>query len=140
MSSSDSGSSRTPSPSGSPSTSPNLSSFDPFAVHPFTRYAGSSQPQSAHSRSAGTHVLPHPSMLNIDGHVPSQLQHPASQYPSSNYSHQAVGSGYNQYGQPSYPQSSMNPSQNFKPIHVPFRQDTSSPDLGDVLRRKQMGQ
>ncbi|EAU90169.1 hypothetical protein CC1G_05707 [Coprinopsis cinerea okayama7 len=149
-SSSESSSSRTPSPSGSHMRTGQLSNFDPFATHPFTSFAGPSQPTTAHG--SRTHILPHPSMLNLDGHsVPPPIHHPVATYANgrqaSKYS-QTDGDGYHHGAGPvspstssssSYPQSNMTPSQTFKSIHVPFRQDTSSPDLSEVLRRKKMG-
>ncbi|KAH6916157.1 hypothetical protein BKA70DRAFT_480305 [Coprinopsis sp. MPI-PUGE-AT-0042] len=135
-SSNESSSSRTPSPSGSPTCNSPLTSFDPFAVHPFTSYAGPSQPPTKHN--AGMHVLPHPSVLSLDAHAPLPVHQPspASHKSSSKYS-QGVGT-YNgaPSGYSSYSPNPIHASQTFKSVHVPFRQDTSSPDLADVLRRK----
>ena len=116
MSSSASSSDSVPS-STSTKTSP-LSNFNPFAVHPFTRYTSpnpNSNPQSncdcSNESSCGFEEslhAPQPT-IPISSHPPS----------SSLKSHAWTPPRGRRTG-----------------IFVPFRQETSSPDLSDVLKPK----
>lgn len=130
-SSASSGSS-TPSPQPSPNV---LSSFDPFAVHPFTNYSGPSQHGKQPLPPNQMHILPHPSTLTLDGPaVPSYQQTQFSAAQSSNrvYHPAPAPVGYQSQACQTY----SGPASSARPIFVPFRQETSSPDLSDVLRRK----
>ncbi|KAJ3546124.1 hypothetical protein NMY22_g2183 [Coprinellus aureogranulatus] len=146
-SSTSSSDSRTPSPQNTPL----LGSFDPFAVHPFTNFSGPSN-HGHHGYSNQVHVLPHPSTLHMD--APATGPHGSLSYPShsSQPYHQpsshgtlhhptAVPAGSGYYSQASQTPSHSGPSSpsSYKPIFVPFRQETSSPDLSDVLRRGRTG-
>ena len=99
-------------PSSTPTKISPLSDFDPFAVHPFTRYT-SSNPNSN-------------PQLNCDRSNESSCGHEA-------YStlHKP---------QPTTPISlfqKSSPPEPYAPrIFVPFRQEASSPDLSDVLKPK----
>ena len=116
MSSSASSSDSVPS-STSTKISP-LSDFDPFAVHPFTRYTSSNpngSPQLNSDRSNESSCG-----LGESFHAP-QPTIPISSLPqsSSSKSHTCT------------PPRGRRPA-----IFVPFRQETSSPDLSDVLKPK----
>ncbi|KAF6753012.1 hypothetical protein DFP72DRAFT_434535 [Ephemerocybe angulata] len=141
-------SSGTPSPSSSPKL---LGSFDPFAVHPFTNYSGPSK--SKHTSGHSNHVLPHPSALSLDGPAPGLGPHSSTGYPAypSGSSHSyynpngnlhqpsPVPAGYQCQASQTHQHGGAHGHAGPKPIFVPFRQETSSPELSDVLRRKRMG-
>jgi hypothetical protein len=115
MSSSASSSESVPS-STSTKISP-LSNFDPFAVHPFTSYTSSNpngSPQLNCDRSNES------CGLEESFHAP-QPTIPISSYPQSS----------------SPKPHACTPPRGRRPgIFVPFRQETSSPDLFDVLKLK----
>ena len=116
------------SPSSSTKLSPSLSqyNFDPFAVHPFTSCASSnsntptmnynrSNPPYAYpyKQSPGNYSTPHPPIpppLLATDPIPSDQQLPQKPYTYA----------------PPRPAG----------IFVPFRKETSSPDLPDILKSK----
>ncbi|KAF5316630.1 hypothetical protein D9619_006098 [Psilocybe cf. subviscida] len=100
--------------SSSSQTSSSLPKFDPFAVHPFTNC---SVTQNVHNPSTPAHTKYAYAYSGRNGIPPS----PQNQYPANTSSH-------------SPPKSSS--SSHTAGIFVPFRQDTSSPDLADVLKSK----
>ncbi|KAJ8455481.1 hypothetical protein ONZ45_g716 [Pleurotus djamor] len=83
-----------------------LTNFDPFATHPFTNNSG---------------VLPEP-------HRPSPH---TSLYPGTAYAPSS-----SQQSRSSTQGMSKSSNGQAKPIFVPFRQDTASPDLTKVLKKK----
>jgi len=93
-----------------------LRSFDPFAIHPFTNSSG---------------VIPPPPLPSqYPTHTPSVNMHsytvqgtPSSQPPSPLYA-----------PQPRHVMTSPSTPSMAKPIFVPFRKDSASPDL--VLKKK----
>lgn len=91
-------------------TMSNLSSFNPFATHPFTNNSGLA-PQPPRP-SKYPHPIPSPSHL-----VAPQTSSP---YVKSPQPQRGAGNPGNA------------PT---KPIFVPFRQDNSSPELGDILSK-----
>lgn len=110
--------------------SPLLDSFDPFAIHPFTNNSGL------------TPLPPLPSLYPLP--IPSQPTYPG--LPTSSSSTQtinSISSMPNIQNTPSFfqPQSQpvplpkASPSRS-PPIFVPYRRDTSSPDL--VLKKKKL--
>lgn len=93
-----------------------LSDFDPFAVHPFTSYASSNpngNPQLKYDRSNA-------SSYRLEDYLAPHAPQPTT--PISSH------------------QQSFKPYVHTPPrstgIFVPFRQETSSPDLSDVLKPK----
>ena len=95
-----------------------LSNFDPFAVHPFTSYTSSNpngNPQLNCDRSNETSFG-----LEESFHAP-QPTIPISSHPLSSSSK---------------PHGCTPPRGRRLGIFVPFRQETSSPDLSDVLKPK----
>lgn len=90
-----------------------LHDFDPLATHPFTNSSG---------------LAPQPL-------TPSQYPYPVPSPPRN-----AIISPSSfppiQSPQPRRPSHSKSSSGKTKPIFVPFRQDCSSPDLGDILSKK----
>ncbi|KAG9223763.1 hypothetical protein CCMSSC00406_0004896 [Pleurotus cornucopiae] len=88
-------------------TSSLLNNFDPFATHPFTNTSG---------------IMPEP---------PRPSQHTSS-YPATAYQPSQPSRNLSQQqGTPRSPNG-----QATQPIFVPFRQDTSSPDLSQILKKK----
>lgn len=97
--------------------SPLLDSFDPFATHPFTNNSGLEPPPPLPS--------PYPSSIS-----PTQSVNPSS-------TESLTTSSPKLQKQPVSPPSSPSSPQANTPIFVPFRVDTSSPDLElDMILKK----
>jgi hypothetical protein len=116
MTSSDSSSDTTVSPSSSsssssPNQSPSLSQFDPFAVHPFTRYVSSNP--SGNAPTANSYAYPYRQLLGA---------HPTPHAPIPN--------------RQSPPKPYVYTVPHHTGIFVPFRKETSSPDLPAILKPK----
>jgi len=118
MSSSASSSDSVPSSTSTSTKISPLSNFDPFAVHPFTSYTSSNpngNPQLNCDRSNESSCG-----LEESFHTPQPTiaisSHPQSSSPK--------------------PHACTSPRGRRPGIFVPFRQETSSPDLSDVLKPK----
>ena len=106
--------------SSSPNSSPTLANFNPFAVHPFTNCSASQSDSHPHTRQFPTYGYPYgPSLGNYNSlhNRPPQQQVPPAMNKSS------TKSSVNAYAHPPRPA-----------IFIPFRQDTSSPELSDILK------
>jgi hypothetical protein len=109
-------SSASSSESVSSSTSP-LSNFDPFAVHPFTSYTSSNPNNNA--------------QLNYDRSNASSCRFEDCPTPHAPQPTTPISSH-----QQSSPKPYAYKSPRSTGIFVPFRQETSSPDLSDLLKSK----
>ena len=119
-----SSSSSSSSESSKPSTT--LHNFDPFAVHPFTNCAANQDESPMQYRTHPAYPYgPSFSNFNTPPHAlaPPQGPPPANA-PTSNM--------------PRSPPYNYSSPQKTTGIFVPFRKDTSSPELGDVLKNKNM--
>ena len=105
--------------SSSTSTSTPLSNFDPFAVHPFTNYTSSNPNGNNYDRSNASYAYP----CRLE-HYPTHAPQPTTPI-----------SSHQQSSPKSYVYTPPRPSRTTG-IFVPFRQETSSPDLSDVLKSK----
>ncbi|KAF8159774.1 hypothetical protein B0H34DRAFT_796992 [Crassisporium funariophilum] len=119
-----------PSPTSSTSSSPSSVSsvsglsFDPFAVHPFTSCTTSPNISTLHNRGNPSYAYPHvPAMGNYSASYSHNL--PQSSPPMRSVNAQPSGSPSKSYAN-SQPRNAG--------IFVPFRKETSSPDLPDVLK------
>ncbi|KAJ3515753.1 hypothetical protein NLJ89_g1558 [Agrocybe chaxingu] len=115
-------SSSSESSSQAPYTSSSLSSFDPFAVHPFTNCSVNQNNTPVQPSIHHGYAYPYgPSMASYTTAYNQFPQTPtANGLPSS-----------------SAPQSSPKPygySSHNSGVFIPFRKETASPELGDVLK------
>jgi len=94
--------------------------FDPLATHPFTNTSGLAP------------LPPNPSKYPrpISHIVNYKIETSTSPIFSPPHSSSPIHSPRPQRGSPSKPSNGQT-----KPIFVPFRQDRSSPDLGDILSK-----
>ncbi|KIM80795.1 hypothetical protein PILCRDRAFT_822073 [Piloderma croceum F 1598] len=93
--------------------------FDPLATHPFTNTSGlAPQPLQPSKYPYPISTPPH----NVNSKSDASTSPPSSP---------PIHSPRPRRGSPSKPSSGQT-----KPIFVPFRQDRSSPDLGDILSKK----
>jgi len=105
--------------SSSPNPSPTLTKFDPFAVHPFTNCSASQSDSYRQNRQFPTYGYPYGSLENYNSfHKPT----PQQQVPPA-INKSSTKSSVNAYAYPPRPA-----------IFIPFRQDTSSPELPDILK------
>ena len=106
--------------SSSPDPSPTLAKFNPFAVHPFTNCSASPSDSYPQNRQFPTYGYPYGSSLeNYNSlHKPT----PQQQVPPA-VNKSSTKSSVNAYAHPPRPG-----------IFIPFRQDTSSPELPDILK------
>lgn len=107
--------------------SPLLESFDPFAVHPFTNNSGlaPSLPQPSKYPTPLPSPRYQPSTVSTSpASTPSSSPESFTFFPSSPPSSHVYPK--HPSTQPTAPASTMSPS---RPVFVPFRKDTSSPDL-----------
>ncbi|KAF8885005.1 hypothetical protein BD779DRAFT_1673881 [Infundibulicybe gibba] len=95
----------------SSSSSSLLEKFDPFAIHPFTNYLGSNPKSQSSSKPIPTNNSP------SSHSFVAPLNSPQPQSPSKK-------------------QTSSLTANNSRPIFVPFRQENSSPELDDLLKKK----
>jgi len=116
-------SSPTSSSSESSNSSSTLPNFDPFAVHPFTNCSHVNQNNAPRTTSNPYAYAKGPTVGNYHTRhtpqVPPQTTNNAT--PSSPSRSPAAPYGYSQHP---------------AGIFVPFRKDTSSPELDDVLKSK----
>jgi len=106
----------------SPNSSP-LSKFDPFAVHPFTNCSASQSDGSPHDRQFPTYGYPYgPSLGNYNtrqNQIPQQRIPLATNTPPKTSTKSSVD---------------VHPHPPRPAIFIPFRKDTSSPELADILK------
>ncbi|KIM44883.1 hypothetical protein M413DRAFT_25290 [Hebeloma cylindrosporum] len=109
--------------SSSPNSSPSLAKFDPFAVHPFTNCSVSQSDAQPHDRQFSTYGYPYGPSLgsykSLHNPMPQQQVPPAINTPNKSSAKPSV----NAYAYPPRPA-----------IFIPFRQDTSSPELPHILK------
>lgn len=102
---------------------PLLDSFDPFATHPFTNNSGLAprppQPSQYPASPPQKHNFPSP-------------QSAPSSSPPATQNHSPVKAPQPRIPPPGSPNTSNSP----RPIFVPFKQERSSPDLGDIVKKK----
>lgn len=122
-----------------------LSSFDPFATHPFTNNNALSSSPSPAKSSKQQFSIPSSSMT-----VPPSFQSgrsdttpatpkSASQAPPKNiYAPQPTRPHAHPFN--ATPASRRTPQGQRKPIFVPFQQDRLSPELEEILLRKKLTQ
>ena len=110
--------------SSSPNSSPTLAKFNPFAVHPFTNCSASQNESHPRNHQFSTYGYPYGPLGNYNSlHNPTPQQQAPPGLNTPNKS--STKSSVNAYVHPPRPA-----------IFIPFRQDTSSPELPDILKSK----